>query len=171
MKPLINLGHVAHILGITRQRIPEFWRRPHPTSKLDERRQKLSTLQILGMVQERQKARSSKASASDHQNDKAQQSDECSEPQYEYLSLGLPSSPTDPVAIFGWSDRADLEFVKRSVHALTILRVLSQRSGCSIPPSGQALVDSLLKEVADLVCGIASHQEKRCTCPTCLQQK
>ncbi len=172
MKLITDLISKARSVGRARRSILACWRHLHAIQSIrDESRRKVSKIQTLKSLRERQRAPQNSADAADFQSDKTQQPGGSSAPQYEYLSLALPRSATDPVEIFGWSDRVDVKFVTRSVHALTILRALSSRADISIQPSVQARIDSLLKEATALACGIALKQEMHCTCSTCQRQK
>ncbi|HCT9374964.1 TPA: hypothetical protein OUC12_003066 [Klebsiella quasipneumoniae] len=172
MRLLANIISMVRNVDKSRRSILACWRHLHAIQSIqDECRRKVSKIQTLKSLRERQIAPQNSVDVADCQHGKTQLSGGSSEPKYEYLSLALPKSATDPVEIFGWSDRVDLKFVTRSVHALTILRVLSSLEGSSIQSFDLAHVDSLLKEATDLMCGIALHQEKRCTCPTCQRPK
>lgn len=159
------------ILDKVRQNIAEFWPRQHATSRLDECPPKESKLQTLKKLRERQKAPSPTVNAGDFQSDKIQQPGEYSEPTHEYLSILLPRSASHPVEILGYANNVDLKFVRRAEHVLTILRVVSSYVDNSTQFSDLARADLLLKEVAGLLCGIESQQEKHRKQPACRMRK
>lgn len=166
-RALSKLKKVVRILGKSHRGIAAFWLRQHATSKQGEFHPKESKLQILKKLRELQKARSLTVNAGDFQSDKTPQSGEYSAPTHEYLSIVLPKSASHPVEILGYPNNVDLKFVRRSEHVLTILRVVSSYVDNSTQFSDLARADQLLKEVAGLLCGIESQQEKHRKCPTC----
>lgn len=167
-----NLFNVmARILDKARRSTAVFLPRQRATSIQDKCPPKESKLQILKKLRELQKAPSPSANVGDFQSDKTQQPGEYSEPTHEYLSIVLPRSASHPVEILGYPNNVDLKFVRRAEHVLTILRVVSSHVDNSIPFSDLARADQLLKEVAGLLCGRESHQEKHRKCPACRMQK
>lgn len=166
-----QLKKAAHIWDRARRGIAAFWLRQHATSKQGEYHPKESKLQILKKFREQQKAQSTSVNAGDFQNDKTQQSAEYSEPTHEYLSIVLPRFASHPVEILGYPNNVDLKFVRRAEHVLTILRVVSSYVDNSTQFSDLAHADQLLKEVAGLLCGIESQQERHHKCPACRMRK
>lgn len=170
-RTLSPLKKAACIWDKAHRGIVAFWLRQHATSKQGKCHPRESRLEILKKLREQQKARSASVNAGDFQSDKTQQSAEHSVTTHEYLSIVLPMSASHPVEILGYPNNVDLKFVRRAEHVLTILRVVSSYVDNSTQFSDLARADQLLNEVAGLLCGIESQQEKHRKCPACRMRK
>lgn len=170
-QPLSQLKKAARIWDKARRSISAYLSRPHATSTQDGCHPKESTLEILKTLRERRKALPLMAGAGDYRLGRKQQPDECSAQKHEYLSIALPMSASCPVEILGSPENVNLKFVRRAEHVLTILRVVSSHLDSSTQFSELAHADQLLKEVAGLLCGIESRQEKNRKCSTCQMKK
>lgn len=166
-----SLTKVKHIWDKARHDIQVYRLHRHATSKPDECHPKESTLEILKKLQELRKGRPSTASVVGSRRDKIQQPDEYNEQTHEYLSIVLPKSASHPVEILGSPKNANLKFLMRAEHVLTILRVVSTHLDNSTQFSELTHVDQLLKEVTALICGIESRKESYRKCSTCRMQK
>lgn len=137
-KSISSLSEVVNTKAVIHDHITAYkqedahQRNPASLLSRSEKPTMVSSLQRLAMIQscknhQEQEKRMCSLGDDLYHNQKTEQPDVCTVPQYEYLTLALPMNPSHSVLIYGHVQNTPLQFLPLAELLLTMLRAQANR--------------------------------------------